>query len=202
MVRASAWVGLTLPGMIELPGSLAGMAISPRPQRGPLASQRMSLAIFIRLAANPLTAPEANTSGSCALRAWKGFAAARKVRPVSRLSWAATAAPNPAGALRPVPTAVPPMASSRKGSSAPVIWPVELAISAAQPPTSWPSVSGVASCRWVRPILTMSAKASAFSSRVRCRSASAGSSRSSRAETAATCMAVGKTSLELCAMLT
>jgi hypothetical protein len=32
---ASAWVGLTLPGMIEDPGSLAGKISSPIPVRGP-----------------------------------------------------------------------------------------------------------------------------------------------------------------------
>ena len=32
IVRASTWVGLTLPGMIELPGSFSGRVISPRPQ--------------------------------------------------------------------------------------------------------------------------------------------------------------------------
>ncbi len=31
MVRASTWVGLTFPGMMEDPGSLAGMVISPMP---------------------------------------------------------------------------------------------------------------------------------------------------------------------------
>ena len=46
MVSASACVGLTLPGMIELPGSFSGMRSSPRPERGPEASRRMSLAIF------------------------------------------------------------------------------------------------------------------------------------------------------------
>ena len=46
MVSASAWVGFTLPGMIELPGSFSGMRSSPRPERGPEASRRTSLAIF------------------------------------------------------------------------------------------------------------------------------------------------------------
>jgi hypothetical protein len=40
---------VTLPGMIELPGCVAGMLISPSPHRGPLRSQRMSLAILLRL---------------------------------------------------------------------------------------------------------------------------------------------------------
>ncbi len=57
MVIASHWVGLTLPGMIDEPGSFSGMLISPRPLRGPLASQRTSLAIFISAAARVLSAP-------------------------------------------------------------------------------------------------------------------------------------------------
>jgi hypothetical protein len=47
IVMASHWVGLTLPGMIERAGLVLGQSSSPRPQRGPEASQRMSLAIFI-----------------------------------------------------------------------------------------------------------------------------------------------------------
>ena len=47
IVIASHWVGLTLPGMIELPGSFSGILISPKPFRGPDASHRTSLAIFI-----------------------------------------------------------------------------------------------------------------------------------------------------------
>ena len=46
MVIASACVGFTLPGMIELPGSFVGRLISPIPERGPLPSQRISLAIL------------------------------------------------------------------------------------------------------------------------------------------------------------
>ena len=47
MVSISAWVGLTLPGMIELPGSFSGSFNSPSPQRGPEPSSRMSLAILV-----------------------------------------------------------------------------------------------------------------------------------------------------------
>ena len=57
MVTASHWVGLTLPGMMELPGSFSGMKISPRPHLGPLESHLMSLAIFIMSAASALRAP-------------------------------------------------------------------------------------------------------------------------------------------------
>jgi hypothetical protein len=35
IVSASHWVGLTLPGMIELPGSFSGITSSPSPERGP-----------------------------------------------------------------------------------------------------------------------------------------------------------------------
>src|SRR5256885_10630684 len=54
MVTASACVGFTLPGMIEEPGSFSGRVSSPRPQRGPEASQRMSLAILKSEAASDL----------------------------------------------------------------------------------------------------------------------------------------------------
>ena len=56
MVSISACVGLTLPGMIELPGSFSGIVSSPRPERGPDASQRMSFAIFISETATVLSA--------------------------------------------------------------------------------------------------------------------------------------------------
>ena len=46
MIIASDWVGLTLPGMIELPGSFSGSCNSPSPDRGPEPSQRRSSAIF------------------------------------------------------------------------------------------------------------------------------------------------------------
>ena len=47
MIMASLWVGLTLPGMIDEPGSFSGSASSPSPLRGPDPSQRMSSAILI-----------------------------------------------------------------------------------------------------------------------------------------------------------
>ena len=112
IVIASDCVGFTLPGMIELPGSFSGRISSPRPLRGPEPSQRMSLAIFIRLAASVASAPLVNTSASCAASAANLFGALTNGRPVSSAIFAAAASPNPAGAFRPVPTAVPPIASS------------------------------------------------------------------------------------------
>ncbi len=78
IVTASHCVGLTLPGMMDEPGSLAGMMSSPIPQRGPEASQRTSLAIFMRSAASALSAPWANTIWSLLVSAWNLFGADRK----------------------------------------------------------------------------------------------------------------------------
>src|SRR4028118_990607 len=47
MVSISACVGLTLPGMIELPGSFSGSLSSPRPQRGPEPRTRVRLALSV-----------------------------------------------------------------------------------------------------------------------------------------------------------
>jgi hypothetical protein len=47
MIIASHCVGLIMLGIIELPGSFAGSLRSPKPQRGPEASQRKSLAISL-----------------------------------------------------------------------------------------------------------------------------------------------------------
>jgi len=51
MLSTSGMTGLTLPGMIEDPGCIAGMAYSPMPPRGPEDNRRMSLAIFDSLLA-------------------------------------------------------------------------------------------------------------------------------------------------------
>ena len=112
MVSASHWVGLTLPGMIELPGSFSGSRSSPSPERGPEPSQRMSLAIFISAAASVFRAPDASTIASCAASASNLLGALTNGSPVSRPIQAATRSANPGGAFSPVPTAVPPNASS------------------------------------------------------------------------------------------
>ena len=57
ITTASDCVGLTLPGMIDEPGSFSGMLSSPNPARGPDASQRMSLAILNKLTASVFSAP-------------------------------------------------------------------------------------------------------------------------------------------------
>ena len=69
MVIASHCVGLTLPGIIELPGSFSGRLISPMPHRGPLPSQRISFAILLRAHARVFRAELASISASRAPRA-------------------------------------------------------------------------------------------------------------------------------------
>ena len=66
MMAASAMTGLTLPGMMEEPGWTAGRMSSPMPQRGPEPSQRMSLAIFVRLTAMVLRRLLVSTTASLA----------------------------------------------------------------------------------------------------------------------------------------
>ena len=62
MVMASHWVGFTLPGMIEEPGSFSGMLISPRPPRGPGPATHI-VGDLHQGAAKVLTAPWANDQG-------------------------------------------------------------------------------------------------------------------------------------------
>ena len=122
MSNASHWVGFTLPGMIELPGSLAGMRISPMPDRGPEASQRMSLAILWSDTATVLSAPCAATSASFEASASNLLGAVSNSRPVRRVNQRAARSPISGCAFNPVPTAVPPSASCRRcGSDASIL---------------------------------------------------------------------------------
>ena len=181
MVTASHWVGLTLPGMMEEPGSFSGMVISPRPSLGPEASQRMSLAIFIRSAARAFRAPWAKTSSDLEVRAWNLLGAVTKFLPVSSDSAAATAVSKPLGAFRPVPTAVPPRASSFSPGRAAFNSCTSFSRLLRQPEISWEKEMGVASCRWVRPDLTMPSFSLSRPRKAAISSSVAGITRSSRA---------------------
>src|SRR5262249_23103053 len=66
MVRASHWVGLTFPGMIEEPGSLDGIVNSANPARGPHDIRRISLAILYNETARVRRLPDKCTSASWA----------------------------------------------------------------------------------------------------------------------------------------
>ena len=194
--------GLTLPGMMLEPGWMAGSVISPSPQRGPLFMSRTSLAIFIRLAATLLSAPLAQHAPSCAPCASKWFGASAKCVPVSAVSSAAIRRPNSGCVFRPVPTAVPPIASSRKSGSTAFTRAMPCWTCAAYPENSWPRRMGVASIRCVRPVLSTSWNSCAFASSTFQSCASAGSRSRSISSTAETCSAVGITSLLLWPKLT
>mmetsp|Transcript_15280 Transcript_15280/g.35222 ORF Transcript_15280/g.35222 Transcript_15280/m.35222 type:complete len:201 (-) Transcript_15280:393-995(-) len=104
--------------------------------------------------------------------------------------------------LRPVPTAVPPSANrqiegrafSSRWMPYPTCW--------AYPLNSWPTVRGVASWQWVRPILTMWAYSLLFWEREAWRVLRPGSVTSVTILAIDICMAVGKESLLDCPMLT
>src|ERR1700758_2629001 len=66
IATASHCVGLTLPGMIDDPGSLAGIFSSAKPSRGPHDSRRMSLAILNSETANVFKVALNCTRSSCA----------------------------------------------------------------------------------------------------------------------------------------
>ena len=85
--RASHWVGFTLPGIMEEPGSLAGSTTSPMPQRGPELSRRKSLAIFISDTARRLRAPDTSASESCEAIASYLLGALVKESPVNWLMY-------------------------------------------------------------------------------------------------------------------
>ena len=158
IVSASHCVGLTLPGMIELPGSFSGSASSPSPERGPLPSSRRSLAILVMPTATVVSMPATSTIVSLVASASNLLGAlTHGTPPVSSASAATNACANPSGAFSPVPTAVPPCASrDSRGQSA----TIRLALYSqvcAQAEASCPSVSGTASCKWVRPILMITA---------------------------------------------
>ena len=108
MVNASHWVGLTLPGIIEEPGSFSGNSNSPMPHLGPDPINLMSLAIFIRLTAKVFSAPLVFTIASLDARASNLFGAVMNLYPVISLIFSANLTANPGALLSPVPTAVPP----------------------------------------------------------------------------------------------
>jgi hypothetical protein len=199
---ASAWVGFTLPGMIEDPGSLDGKISSWIPVRGPDPSQRRSLAILNKLTAAAFRPACARTIRSSVPWAVNLFAAVTYATPVIFAICAATSSPKPAGAFSPVPTAVPPIASCSRPSVACPTSAIASSRAPAYPDHSWPTVSGTASSRWVRPILTTSAHCFDLASMASRSRFSAGIVWPVAIVYAAMCMAVGNVSLDDCPMFT
>ena len=109
---ASQMTGFTLPGMIEEPGCRSGIRISPSPACGPDPIQRRSLQILYRLTAITRSTPLASTSASRPPAASKWFRAWVRGSSIDDASREIARPANPGGALRPVPTAVPPRGSS------------------------------------------------------------------------------------------
>ena len=118
IMSASHNTGFTFPGMIELPGCVAGNRISPMPQRGPLPSQRMSFAILNKLTAIVFRCPLVSTAPSFAPCASKWFSALRNLIPVRCSRCRITLPGNSRCRFKPVPTAVPPRANSDRTSIA------------------------------------------------------------------------------------
>ena len=161
--------GLTLPGIIELPGATAGRLISPKPALGPEAKRRISRAIFQTRVARACTCAWAMTRPSVAIMPSKRSSSVSMGLPHTSLKCCAMTCRKPGRQLIPVPTAVPPKhdlfqcsrSSFRRLTRRPVAW--------ANAPNSWPSVSGTASCRHVLPILMTSANSVAFFCKEACR---------------------------------
>ena len=120
IVSASHCVGLTLPGMIELPGSFSGMRDLAEPAARPArraSARRWRSSSATRRASSARRAR--CTSASCAASASNLFGAVTNGRPVSSRELGRDARRRtPGGAFRPVPTAVPPSASSHRCGSA------------------------------------------------------------------------------------
>ncbi len=182
--------------MMEEPGSFSGMRISPRPHLGPLASHRTSFAIFSMSAAMALTAPWAKTISSLEVSAWNLLPAVTKCFPVSAETSSATFTSKPAGAFKPVPTAVPPSASSESGPMENLTSSISLSREALHPEISWENAIGTASCRWVLPLFTIPSFSFSSLLNTSMSPSAAGRSLSSSAHTAEMCIAVGNVSFE------
>ena len=73
--------GLTLPGMIDDPACSSGSRSSPRPAAGPLASSRMSLAIFVSATATARRPLDASPSAPWPPWCTIGFGVVRSGKP-------------------------------------------------------------------------------------------------------------------------
>ena len=98
--------------MIEDPGSFAGKDISPIPLLGPLANHLISLAILNKDPAITFNIPDSSTILSCPPKASNLFSAVLKGKPVNFEISFAIFSEKPSTEFIPVPTAVPPIASS------------------------------------------------------------------------------------------
>src|SRR5699024_6650550 len=126
----------------------------------------------------------------------------RNAFPVIWLIWLHTFSGKSGCVFSPVPTAVPPIAKSLICSLLSLIIDCVFSSIRCQPLISCPNVIGVASCKCVLPIFTTLIYVSDFSFIVFFNVSTAGKTVSSNLTTAATCMAVGYVSFELCDLFT
>ena len=108
----SGMTGLTLPGMIELPGWRSGRWISASPAAGPLRHPPQVVGHLDHRDGHRAHHPGRLDQGVPPPLGLEVVAGLHQRQPGPSASRAMTAAANPAGALIPVPTAVPPRASS------------------------------------------------------------------------------------------
>ena len=186
--------------MLE-PGCTAGMTISASPVRGPDASSRRSLAILFRSSTQARSAPLKVAMSPMDCMSWIRSSPSWRSSPLMSARCSAMSRGYSGSALMPVPTAVPPILSSRSQPAASVSFSRWRAAVRPYAVNSCPSRIGVASWRWVRPLLTMASNARPRSSSDAARRSIAAVSAGSVASVASR-MAVGITSLVLCAMLT
>src|SRR5699024_10037104 len=125
-----------------------------------------------------------------------------KLRSVNVQMCSHTRSENSGCAFKPVPTAVPPIANSLRCCLLSVIICSAISSIRYQPLISCPSVIGVASCKCVRPIFTISCTDMILSCNVYLHVSYDGNNLYSNLRTAAICIAVGYVSLELCELLT
>ena len=192
----SGMTGFTLPGMIDEPFCSSGRRSSERPARGPEPISARSLAILIIETATTLSAPESSTSESRLAWASKGSRGAEISMPMSFETSARTFSANSGCVLRPVPVAVPPRGSWPTRPRVARTRSAPSSICAAYPANSWPSVTGTASIRCVRPVFTMSSNSVALAASVFASPSIAGSRSSFTSPSAAMWTADGKTSFD------
>ena len=161
-VNDSAKTGFTLPGIIEEPGCIAGRIISPNPHLGPLPNHRISLPIFINEVAAVFNVPLKWTRASFDDCDSKWFLASLNFKPTFLEISFDINVPNLGWEFIPVPTAVPPWANDFRCILAEFIKTIELSTISENPLNSCPKVIGVASWRWVLPILNILSNALAF----------------------------------------
>ena len=110
ILSASIWVGFTFPGIIDEPGSLAGMFISPNPDLGPDERKRKSFRILNNEMAREFKELEKLTNESWFAIASNLFIAGLYLFVVILFRCLQKILSKFLGALIPDPTAVPPWA--------------------------------------------------------------------------------------------